>query len=206
MTANLKQPKKPDGNDSALVRAFNAGQKDAFDLLVLRHKDRIFNLCLWYLGDYQEANDIAQEIFIKVFRSLGMFKFKSAFSTWLYRIAVNTCKNRLKSMEFRFKKRMRRLNHPGISQSNNPSAEIASEIADESGSPLDRLEKKERAIRVRKTINALPDKKKTMIILRDIEGFSYAEICMITGLKPGTVKSRLARARLTLKEKLKGVL
>ncbi len=206
MTVNLKQPEKPHGNDAALVRAFNAGQKDAFDLLVLRHKDRIFNLCIMYLGDYQEANDISQEIFIKVFRSLGGFKFKSAFSTWLYRIAVNTCKNRIKSLEFRFKKRMRRLYHPGISQSNNPSTGIATEIADESGSPLDRLEKKERAIRVRQAINALPDEKKTMIILRDIEDFSYAEICAITGLKPGTVKSRLARARLTLKEKLKGVL
>ncbi len=202
MTANIKQPKKPDANDAALVRAFNAGQKDAFDLLVLRHKDRIFNLCLWYLGDYQEANDIAQEIFIKVFRSLGGFKFKAAFSTWLYRIAVNTCKNRIKSLEFRFKKRMRRLNHPKNSQLNNPSAEIT----DESESPLTRLEKKERAILVRKAINALPDEKKTMIILRDIEDFSYAEITVITGLKPGTVKSRLARARLMLKEKLKGVL
>ncbi len=131
MNANLKQSKKPEANDAALVHAFNAGQKDAFDLLVLRYKDRIFNLCIMYLGDYQEANDIAQEIFIKVFRSLGGFKFKAAFSTWLYRIAVNTCKNRIKSLEFRFKKRMRRLNHPKNSQANNSPAEIADESEDQ---------------------------------------------------------------------------
>jgi len=206
MTANYKQHEKLSGNDAALVRAFNAGQKEVFDLLVRRHKDRIFNLCVWYLGDFQEADDIAQEIFIKVFRSLGGFRFKSAFSTWLYRIAVNTCKNRIKSLQYRFKKRMGRLNHPGINQSNHSSAEIATEIADESGSPLVQLEKKERALMVRKAINALPDEKKTMIILRDIEDFSYTEITEITGLKSGTVKSRLARARMMLKEKLEGVL
>ena len=91
--------------DAALVKAFQAGNKASFDELVLRHKDRLFNLCFRFLGDYQEANDSAQEVFVKIYRSLKGFRLESAFSTWLYRIAVNTCKNKLKSSEYRHKKK-----------------------------------------------------------------------------------------------------
>ncbi len=202
MTANPKNVQPSDKSDEALVRLFNAGQKSAFDHLVRRHQDKIFNLCVYYLGDGQEANEISQEIFIKSYRSLGNFQFKAAFSTWLHRIAVNTCKNRLKSLEFRFKKRMRRLNLGPQKQSDPASLQIA----DKAGSPLRQLEQKERALQVRQAINALPDDKKTMIILRDIQELSYAEIVAITGLKTGTVKSRLARARLMLKDRLKHLL
>lgn len=202
MTANPKNLKPSDKSDEALVRMFHAGQKSAFDYLVRRHQDKIFNLCAYYLGDVQEANEISQEIFIKAFRSLDKFQFKAAFSTWLHRIAVNTCKNRLKSLEFRFKKRMRRLNL-GPQEQSDPAP---LQIADNAGSPLRQLEQKERALEVRRAIDALPDDKKTMIILRDIQELSYDEIAAVTSLKTGTVKSRLARARLMLKDRLKHVL
>lgn len=188
--------------DVATVRDFQTGNKAAFDTLVLKHKDKVFNLCYWFLGDYEEANDSAQEIFVKVYRSLKKFRLESKFSTWLYRIAVNTCKNRVKSSEYRNKKKMVWLNNPGESEGTKASPDIP----DESPSPMMELEKKERLMLVKNAINSLPAEQKMVVALRDIEGLTYDEVANITGLNPGTVKSRLARARLDLREKLRGVI
>ena len=98
MKEKIKESGGLSKEDAALIRAFQAGNRSAFDQLVVKYKDRLFNLCFWVLGDYHDANDSAQETFIKVFRSLKGFRFESAFSTWLYRIAINTCKNKLKSL------------------------------------------------------------------------------------------------------------
>lgn len=185
-----------------MVSAFQTGKDAAFDTLVLRHKDKVFNLCYWFLGDYHEANDAAQETFIKVFRSLKTFRLESAFSTWLYRIAVNTCKNRLKSSEFSQRKRTIRLDNPGVSKETPPSMEIA----DESQSPMIQLERKERWVLIKRAIDSLPPEQKAVVALRDIEGLSYDEIAQITGFNLGTVKSKLARARLGLRDKLRGVI
>ncbi|MCP4682677.1 MAG: sigma-70 family RNA polymerase sigma factor [Desulfobacterales bacterium] len=199
-------PKKPSNplnqDDAALIKAFQAGDKHAFDDLVIRHKDNIFNLCYRFLGDYEEANDCAQETFIKAYQSLKKFRFGSSFSTWLFRIGVNTCKNRLKSLDYRFKKKTRRLDNPDMANGGNPSIQIA----DESPSPMIKLEKKERSILIQKAIDSLPKAKKTMIVLRDIEGLPYNEIAEITRFNLGTVKSRLARARSDLRKKLRGVI
>jgi len=189
-------------NDSALTKAFQAGESGVFDKLVLRHKDKVFNLCYRFLGDHQEANDSAQEIFIKVYQSLKKFRFKSSFSTWLYRITLNTCKNRIKSMEYRFKKRMKRLDIQEMPTHGNPS----NEWVDESQSPMAALEKKERSRIIQEAINSLPETKRTMILLRDIEGLTYDEIAEVAGLNLGTVKSKLARARADLRDKLRGVI
>jgi len=189
-------------NDSALIKAFQAGESGVFDKLVLRHKDKVFNLCYRFLGDHQEANDSAQEIFIKVYQSLKKFRYKSSFSTWLYRITINTCKNRIKSMEYRFKKRMKRLDIQEMPTHGNPS----NEWVDESQSPMAALEKKERSRIIQEAINSLPETKRTMILLRDIEGLTYDEIAEVAGLNLGTVKSKLARARADLRDKLRGVI
>jgi len=188
--------------DAALIRAFQAGNRSAFDQLVVKHKDKLFNLCFWVLGDYHDANDSAQETFIKVFRSLKGFRFESAFSTWLYRIAINTCKNKLKSLEYRKRKKMVRLENSGPSGETNPSLEIR----DETQSPLSRLESKEKLMLISEAMNSLPSGQKTVMTLRDIEGLSYEEIAQITGFNLGTVKSRLARARLDLRKKLRSVI
>ena len=193
---------RPTERDSLLIKAFQEGNREAFDGLVLKHKDRVFNLCYWFLGDYQEANDIAQETFIKVFRSLKAFRFESAFTTWLYRIAVNTCRNRLKSAEYRRKRKMVRIDNPGEENPSGPH----SELKDESLSPLNSLERKEKIMAIREAIHSLPGIQKEVVTLRDIEGFSYEEIAQVTGLNLGTVKSRLARARLDLKERLRSVI
>ena len=187
--------------DAALVRSFQAGNKAAFDKLVLKHKDRIFNLCIRFLGDYQEANDSAQEVFVKAYRSLKGFRFESAFGTWLYRIAVNTCKNKVKSLDYRYAKRMVYLDNPGAVQDG-----YGLEISDETQSPLAELEKKERMELIQRAIESLPPEQKMVVILRDIQGLPYDDIADITGYGLGTVKSRLSRARLELRRKLMKVI
>jgi RNA polymerase sigma-70 factor (ECF subfamily) len=182
--------------DNELVRAAAGGNMHTFDDLVRRHQDRVFNLCLWFLSDYHEADDMAQEVFIKAYRSLKSFRFEAKFSTWLYRIAVNTCKNRVNSLEYRLKKWTDRLDAEEI----NPGGAMADS---HSLSPQDRLEQKERARQIRKAVNGLSGDKKTVVVLRDIEGMAYDEIARITGLSMGTVKSKLARARDELQQRLK---
>ena len=88
-------------NDYDIVCAFKNGSHSAFEKIVLKYQDRVYNLCYRFLGDKQEAEDAAQEIFIKVYRALKGFKLESSFYTWLYRIVINTCKNRVKSLEYR---------------------------------------------------------------------------------------------------------
>jgi RNA polymerase sigma-70 factor (ECF subfamily) len=184
--------------DAVLVKAFQAGDKYAFDKLVIKHEEKLFNVCYWLLGDYQEANDSAQDAFIKAYRGLGKFRSESRFFTWLYRIAVNTCKNKLRSVEYRQKNKMVRLDNPG-----HPAAtESAVGIENESQSPVVKLEKKERLALLKKAINVLPPDQKTVVVLRDIEGLSYKEIASIAGLSLSAVKSRLFRGRQELRERL----
>jgi RNA polymerase sigma-70 factor (ECF subfamily) len=202
MNEDLKNSARSPGEDAVLIRAFQGGDKAAFDELVLKHHHKLFNLCYRFLGDYQEANDSAQETFIKVYRSLKRFRLESAFSTWLYRIGVNTCKNKVKSAEYRQKKKMVPLDNPVSLYNGSP----ASVIQDETHSPAMELEKKERMRVIQEAINALPPEQKVVVTFRDIEGLSYEEIVEITGLNPGTVKSRLARARLDLRKRLRSVI
>jgi RNA polymerase sigma-70 factor (ECF subfamily) len=202
MNKEIRNPTRSSKEDDELVKSFQTGDKTAFDALVLRHKDKLYNLCYWFLGDGQEANDSAQEVFIKVFRSLKKFRFESAFSTWLYRIAANTCKNRLKSSDFRQKTKMVRFDNPGKIE----DGQYAEEIKNKAPSPMVELEKKERMMLIQKAIAALPTDQSTVVVLRDIEGLSYEEVANITGINFGTVKSRLSRARHQLRKKLRGTL
>ncbi|MEW5909636.1 MAG: sigma-70 family RNA polymerase sigma factor [Thermodesulfobacteriota bacterium] len=185
--------------DKALVKSFQQGNQSSFERLVHIHKRRIFNICYRFLGDFSEANDIAQETFIRAFRSIHQFRFEAAFSTWLCRIAVNTCKNRLNSKSYRQEKRLIRFRETPDSK----LPDTMSEIADPNPLPLSRLVEKEKEILIEKAIAALPPDQKTTVVLRDIEGMSYDEIAGVTGTNIGTVKSRLARGRESLKHILK---
>jgi len=198
MVKEIKKQTGSSGRDSLLIKKIQGGDMAAFDQLVIKHKDKLFNMVFWFLGDYQEANDCAQEIFIKVFKGIKRFRFESSFSTWLYRIAINTCKNRLKSSAYRWKMRTVPLENPDSSKEGNRSYEIQNG----SPSPANELEKKEKIMRIQKAVNSLPQEQNRIIVLRDIQGLSYQEISDITGLKLGTVKSRLARARMELRNKL----
>jgi RNA polymerase sigma-70 factor (ECF subfamily) len=203
MNEKLENSKSRDQKDDyALIKAFQNGENAAFDALVLRYKDRVFNLCLRFLGDYNEAEDIAQDVFVKAYNSLIKFRFESSFFTWLYRISVNSCKNRIKSLEFRFRKSDARID---ISDDALQSLEREN-IADRPLNPASELENKETMKILQKAINSLPSDQKAVVILRDIQGLSYEEITDITGFKLGTLKSRLSRARNSLREKLGDIL
>lgn len=179
--------------DIELINDFNNGNPHAFDKIVIKHKNMVFGLCYKILNNFDDADDCSQEIFVKVYRSLHNFQFKSAFTTWLYRIAVNTCKNKLNSLEFRQKKKDR-----SLEQVKNFEQGTGNSTPDKV------VEVNETNRIVQEVIQALPAKYKILIILRDMEGKSYDDIAQITGLKLGTVKSKLSRARDLLKEKLKG--
>ena len=185
-----------------LIQAFITGDNSAFDKLVIKYKNMVFNLCYRILNNYEDAQDCAQEVFIKVYNNSKNFKFKSAFSTWLYRITVNTCKNKLNSLEYRFKKKRVFLEKHGNPGENSYSIPIT----DNSSSPDEIIKLKETEKLIQKAIGILPEKQKILVVLRDIEGKSYEEIVTITGFKLGTVKSKLSRAREILRKKLKGVI
>jgi RNA polymerase sigma-70 factor (ECF subfamily) len=188
--------------DALLVKAFQKGDRKAFDELVIRHKDRIFNLCYRFLGDFEEANDSAQEAFVKAYGSLKSFRLESAFLTWLYRVAVNTCKNKLGSRAFRANRKTVSLDNPG----NDKDGFLPVEIQNGNPSPLARMEEKEKMVLLQKALDTLSEEFKMAVTLRDMEGLSYEQIAEITGLNLGTVKSRIARARTDLRNKLRGVL
>ena len=187
-------------NDFDLVNAFKRGDHSAFEKIVLKYQDRVYNLCYRFLGDKQEAEDSAQDIFIKVYKALKGFKLKSSFYTWLYRIVINTCKNRVKSLEFR-----RAKSRISIDDDQDRNDHGISGIIDNINLPDMNIEKNEKIKRIQEAIDSLPPDQKTMVILRDIEGLSYDEIASVTKNRLGTVKSKLSRARLSLRTKLEGI-
>ncbi len=193
--------KRRDGRDDLeLVRRFQAGDTTAFDELVLRHADTVFSLCCRILGDYDDANDCAQDVFIKAFRGLKGFAFRSGFSTWLHTVAVNTCRNHMTSLQYRTSVRMVRLDSPADPEGGT------TDIRDASYDPEKQYERKERDVIIQQALGSLPEKQRILVVLRDIEGKSYEEMVRITGMKLGTVKSKLLRARQSLRELLKGVI
>jgi len=187
--------------DRVLIEKFQKEQdKAAFDQLVIKHQDKVFNICYRFMGNYHDAGDCAQDTFVKVFRSLKNFKFQSAFSTWLYRIAVNTCKSKLTSLGYRLSKMMVRIDKGGTEEGDLPL-----EIKDTSLSPESEFDKSEQSKQIQKAIDSLPADHKTVVVLCDIESLSYEEIVKVTGYNMGTVKSKINRARARLREKLRGL-
>jgi RNA polymerase sigma-70 factor, ECF subfamily len=190
----------PAPDDEVLIREFLADNPRAFDRLVLKHQSMVLNLCFRIIGDYDEANDCAQETFIKVYNNLSKFRFQSSFSTWLYRIAINTCRNKLASAGSRMRKKTVRIDSPS-----DLDGETL-DINDCSFNPAEVFEKKEESRLIYNAILALPEELRVLVVLRDLEGKSYEDIADVTGVNLGTVKSRLARARHILREALREVL
>lgn len=178
--------------DAGLIRGFLNGNERDFDSLVIRYRDMIFNLCLNITGDYDEAVDCSQEVFIKMYNNLHRFGFRSALSTWLYSIALNTCRNRLSSSY-----RKRRVSIDGFENIHR---------AVESSEPEFLFERSEGERAVRNAIAKLPEEERILIVMRDLEERSYEEIAEITGIKTGTVKSRLSRGRHRLRGLLQEVM
>ena len=189
---------KIDDPDVELIKQFLKGDEESFNRLVLSYQNRVYGLCYRITGNLDEAEEVSQEIFITVYKSLKSFRGESRFSTWLYRITVNHCKNRMKYLGRRGYFSSESYDQPVEVEDGEVSKQIESEEMDALGT----LEQKETQKLVQEKIAELEDEHREVILLRDMEGLSYEEIADILGLREGTVKSRIHRARLELKAKL----
>ena len=190
-----------DRRDRALVRRMKAGDDRAFEELVRLYQNRIFGLMLRMIGNRQEAEDLAQEVFMTVHRAIASYRGDGRFYTWLYRIASNTCKNRIKYLRGRNFHRSVPVDESPEAQQNGegPAVALQSQIAGpEAMAEGTRLENA-----IQRELAQLEPEHRLLIILRDVQGLSYQEILRATGLQEGTLKSRLHRARVALKDRLK---
>ncbi|MBN1393419.1 MAG: sigma-70 family RNA polymerase sigma factor [Pirellulales bacterium] len=180
-------------DDAQLIEQTLAGQSEAYGELVMKYQDRLYNTVFHVVGHAEDARDIVQEAMVQAFIKLETFRRQSAFFTWLYRIAFNAAVSR------------RRRRRP------TASLERARENADwepseENGDPAQSMERKERCRQVRNAIARLPEEYRVVIVLREIEGCRYETIAEVLDLPVGTVRSRLHRGRLQLKEQLSAML
>ncbi len=184
--------------DRALVRRVQAGEKKAFDILVLKYQHKLVKLISRYIRDPSEALDVAQESFLKAYRALPNFRGDSAFYTWLYRIAINTAKNHLVSESRR---------PPGADIDSTEAEQFQGESdLKEYATPERLLLKEEIQNTVASAIDELPDDLKTAITLRELEGLSYEEIAESMECPIGTVRSRIFRAREAINKRLEPLL
>ena len=177
-----------------LVLACQAGDKQAFNRLVILYQSRIYNLALNYVKTPEEAKDLAQDIFVTAYRSLPNLREATKFSAWLNQLTINHCRNRYRKLQRR-----------GYFTSTSTDDIVVPALLS-TDTPERNLERDQRINLVRTAIAALPEAEKEIIILRDLQDFSYDEISETLGLPLGTVKSKLNRARHTLKNKIKHLL
>ena len=197
-SAGLPPPDPGEAEDVAWILEFKSGREQGFNRLVLKHQHRVYGLCLRLLAaDAGEAEDAAQEAFVRAYRGLKAFRMDAKFSSWMYRIAVNVCKNKLASRAWRDGKSHRDL------ESIEAEGLSASSPETLAPSPAQELDAKSKRARIEAAIARLPDEQRELVVLRDVEGRSYEEIAETTGLVAGTLKSRLNRGRAQLREWLK---
>lgn len=184
-------------SDGDLVARCKDGDMSAFDLLVQRHKGPLINFAYRFTGDREAAEDLAQETFIRVYENIKRYKRTTAsFRTWMYKIAANLCKNELRNRRTRSKLLVKPA--VGAQDTGNP----IEDVQDHSAGPDRQVEEKELQEILSRAISRLPEKLRTAFILRDIEGMTYDEISQVINRPAGTVKSRINRARLMLKDKM----
>ena len=175
------------GNAAEFVTRLRAGDRRAFEDLVRDQQHRVYGLALRMLGNVAEAQDVAQEVFIRAHRGLAEFRGDARLSTWLYTIASRLCLNRLAGSE-------RRLVRHG--------EEALAQMPDARPGPDEAILRGELEEALHRAIGELPEERRVVVLLRDVEGLAYEEIAEILELPVGTVRSRLHRARLDLKDKL----
>ncbi|MDF2617022.1 MAG: sigma-70 family polymerase sigma factor [Sedimentibacter sp.] len=187
------------GNELWLVEQSRNGDVDAFEELIKDYKKIAYNIALRVLRNVEDAEDASQEALIKVYKSIQNFNMQSSFKSWMYRIVVNTC------IDFKRKKNINAVSiDENIDLGGNKEFQI--EIADDTNNPDILIEKNFNSKLISDAVGRLEDDFKTIIILRDIQGFSYSEISEMLSCNLGTVKSRLNRARKSLKEILENEL
>jgi RNA polymerase sigma-70 factor (ECF subfamily) len=170
-------------DDRAAILACQGGEREAFDRLVERYQRDVYRLCFRYVNNHHDASDMAQEVFLKAYRAIAKFRGDSSFSTWLYRIAVNTCLN------FRAARKA-------------PAEELSEHVADGGMPVVDRLERDQRSQRVREAVARLPEKQRATLILKVYQDLTHEEVAGILGSSVGTVKANLFHALANLRKVL----
>jgi len=183
--------------DRELVASCRTGDPGAFARLVRLHEGMVFNLAARLLGDPEEARDVAQEVFLQVYRMLGRFEARSTLKTWIYRIAVNQCHNRRRFWHRRGRDRQEALDE-GVAGSARGAAEGAG------SSPFEEVRRRERARCVQAALLELSFEHRSVLVLREVEGLTCGEVARALGVPEGTVKSRLSRAREAMRLRLLG--
>ncbi len=176
--------------DGELVRRVREGERAAFNQLVLKYRSRVMGIAARMLGDRAEAEDLAQDVFVKAYHSLGDFHGEAQFATWLYRITANSCLN------YRKKRQRER-------QFKTDLTDLAPLGSNGASSPHAVLERRQLKEQLEKSIRALPEDQRIVLILRDLQGLSYENIAACLGIELGTVRSRLHRARMEVQANFK---
>lgn len=185
----MRQVSNPTMTDQQLLELALGGDSEAFGQLVRRYQDQLFNSIRHVVGSHADAEDIVQDAFVQAYRKLATFRQHCAFYTWLYRIALNLVYTHGRRQRIRAK-----LSHA------QPISEFDS--SDPQGTPADQLAQRERAQQIGAALQALSDEHRTILVMRGVEGFDYETIAELLAVSPGTVRSRLHRARIQLREKL----
>ncbi|MGE5835752.1 MAG: RNA polymerase sigma factor [Acidobacteriota bacterium] len=172
-------------DDHALVEAFLAGRRDAFDVIVERHRRNVYQLCYRFVGNHEDASDLAQDVFVRAFKGLRQFKGQSSLGTWLYRVGVNACLNRL-----------------AVRRPETEPIETAQHIDARVADPLESVLRGERAAAIRVAIQRLPPKQRATLVLRVYQEMTHEEIARVLGSSVGAVKANFFHALGNLKRLL----
>lgn len=174
-----------DADDRVLVEAFQRGERLAFDVIVVRHRRPVYQICYRFMNNHEDASDLAQDVFVRAFKGLVNFKGDASLATWLYRVAVNTCLNRV-----------------AVKKPVTAPLETATQVDGHAASPLEELLRHERAGKVRAAIEQLPPKQKATLMLRVYQECSHEEIATALGSSVGAVKANFFHALKNLKRAL----
>ncbi len=186
--------------DNELVAEFLDGDRRAFEALVLRHQNRVFGFCVRLLGSRSLAEEAAQEVLVKVYKNLDRFRGESKFTTWLYRVTLNHCRN---VQAYRARRHEKRHDSLDATTEDEEGSTRKRELADSRPDAEDELLKGEQLKMLREELRKLDPIWKEILVLRDVEGLAYEEIGQMLELAAGTVKSRIHRARTELKARMK---
>ena len=180
--------------DDELVRRLRTGEEAAYEVLLSRFQQPVYNLAFRLLNDSGDASDVVQEVFLKVFRNVGYFRRQSSLKTWIYRITVNEAHNQRRWF---FRHRSRE-----VGLDDEPEATRSQAVADSARSPFDYAFDRERQVMIEEALTRINPLFREVVVLRDIEDLSYEEIADVLQISLGTVKSRIMRGREALREEL----
>ena len=188
--------------DYELVCSCQKGDANAFEVLVEKYQKKVLNIVHRMIGNYEEACEVVQDAFFSAYKAMGKFRGESRFSSWLYAIAINLSKNRRKQIKVRFHREGLSIDDPAETE----DGVLMRDPPAQGPSIVEQLERKEVQAKVQECMNLLGDEYKEVLVLRDVQGFSYEEIRDILKIPDGTIKSRLFRARDAVKDCLRKAL